>query len=240
MRLAMLLIFVLLTPGLARVLWQLALTLGSDLPLTLRLAAGLAAGAALHRLLLRRLPGLMIFQHEAKHALAALLFLRRIERFSVTWRRGGEVRYGAGFGGRFGDHTIAMAPYFALPLALCAGALQPLVQPSWQAWYQALFGALLAIDLLNIVVDLRSNFSKDRFVTVGGQVARTDIGQRGYAFTVAAVAFFGALLLIIALSLALQGYQSLPALAQAVGAAWWDTGVWLWARGGELVRALRA
>lgn len=228
MRLLLFLVFVLLVPGLWRVLVDVVQLALADPALAGRLLGGLGLGAGLHVLILRRIPGLLTLQHELKHLTVALLFLRRIHRFRVTLRSGGVLEYGQGLGGTFGNHTIALAPYFLLPTTvLCALVLALLPR---QGWHEILFGALLGVDLLNVLHDLRRNWSKDSVPMVDGSVVRTDIGQRGYLFTAATVAFWGLALLVLSLGLVTTGYGGMPVVGAAVLETWWDTGMWIWTR----------
>lgn len=234
MRLLLIAIFVFCTPGLLVVLWDVVISLAGDGPMLIRLGCGLAVGLAVHTMVLRRLPGLMTLQHEAKHALMAWLFLRRVRRFVVTWRRGGAVVHERGPAGALGDRTIAMAPYFLIPLTIVAAAVRPLVPGSGLAIHDAVFGALLAVDLGNIAYDLRLNFNKDVMVMADGSATRTDIGRQGYTFTIATVVFHGSWLLIVSLTLMTWGYGGLPAIGLALLDAWRDTAVWLVEQGHRL------
>ena len=232
MRLLLILVFVVLVPGLWHVLVEVVQQTLTDQALAGRLLGGIGGGAVIHLLVLRRIPGFLTLQHELKHAAVALLFLRRIHRFRVTLRSGGVLEYGAGLGGTFGNHTIALAPYFLLPMAVASSLILPLLDP--RGWHEILFGALLACDLLNVTHDLRRNWSKDSVPTVDGTVVRTDIGQRGYLFTAATVAFWGLGLLVLSLGLVTTGYGGMPAVGGAVAETWRDTGVWIWSQIGEL------
>jgi hypothetical protein len=53
--------------------------------------AGAAVGVLICRPLLRRLPVVETFDHELTHAVAALLLMRGVRRFKVTWRGGGDL-----------------------------------------------------------------------------------------------------------------------------------------------------
>lgn len=232
MRLLLILVFVALVPGLWHVLVDVVQLAAADRALAGRLAGGLGIGAVVHLLVLRPFPGFLTLQHELKHAVVALLFLRRIHRFRVTLRSGGVLEYSQGFGGTFGNHTISLAPYFLLPTAVPAALILPLFPD--RGWHGILFGALLAVDLSNVAHDLRRNWSKTPVPMVDGTQARTDIGQRGYLFTAATVAFWGLALLVLSLGLVTSGYQGMPAVGAAVAETWRDTGVWIWHRLGEL------
>jgi len=233
MRLVLLIVFVLLVPGLWRVLVDVVELALTDTALAGRLLGGVVLGGAIHVLALRRIPGFLTLQHELKHAAVALLFLRRIHRFRVTLRSGGVLEYGQGLGGTFGNHTIALAPYFLLPTAVLCALVLPLLPH--QGWHEILFGALLGIDLLNVFHDLRRNWSKDAVPMMDGSVVRTDIGQRGYLFTAATVAFWGLALLVLSLGLVTTGYRGMPVVGAAVLETWRDTGVWILGRVGELL-----
>lgn len=239
MRVVLIVVFVALTPGLVRVLGLVVDAICHDLDLFWQIFFGFVAGALLHWALLARLSGYMTLQHEVKHALVALLFLRRIQHFVVTWGRGGLVQHTQGIGGAFGDHTIGLAPYFLLPMTLFIALVAP-VADAWQLRpSKLLFGAALAVDLLNIRYDLRTNYRKDLVPLVDGTSAQTDIGRRGYLFTIASIAFYGSALLLFALSLKLWGYAGLPEVARSVARAWLDTGLWLVEQAREISSAIR-
>jgi len=232
MRLLLILVFVALVPGLWRVLVDVVLLALADGALAGRLLGGLGIGAVAHLLVLRRIPGFLTLQHELKHAIVAVLFLRRIHRFRVTLRSGGVLEYGQGFGGTLGNHIISLAPYFLLPTTVLATLILPVLP--LRGWHAILFGALLAVDLIDVAHDLRRNWSKDSVPMVDGSMARTDIGQRGYLFTAATVAFWGLALLVLSLGLVTTGYEGMPAVGAAVVETWRDTGVWIWRQVGEL------
>ncbi len=226
-RILLLIVYVLLTPGLVAVTRRLCTSLVEQPALAARLAVGVVLGLLLHQHVLRRVPGYITLQHECKHAVMSLLFLRRIRGFVVTLRRGGMVRHTHGFGGALGDHAIGLAPYFLLLLAFPAAVLLPVLSDGWLVWGQLVLGCLVAIDLSNISVDLRHNFNREVFQTVVGDRALSDIGRRGYVFTIASIAFHGFVQLALVLQLVTLGYGGLPALGKALWLAWWDTGAWL-------------
>lgn len=233
MRLLLILVFVALVPGLWHVLVDVVQRAAQDTALVGRLAGGAGIGAVLHLLVFRRIPGYLTLQHELKHAVVAVLFLRRIHRFRVTLRAGGVLEYGQGLGGTFGNHTISLAPYFLLPTAVPAALILPLLPH--QGWHAVLFGGLLALDLSNVAHDLRRNWSKASVPMVDGSVARTDIGERGYVFTAATVAFWGLAALVLSLGLVTGGYEGMPAVGAAVAETWRDTGAWIWRAAAERI-----
>ncbi len=227
MRLLLGLLYVALTPGLVLVLVPTveALSAGQR---PWRIGAGLALGVAVHWAAMARLPGVMTLGHELKHVLIAVLFLRRVRGFSVTWRQGGVVQYSGRFGGALGDHAIGLAPYFLMPLSLMTALALPLAaRATPAAGLEVLFGLCLAVDLLAIGYDLRRNFNKDRIPLVGGGTDRTDIGKRGYLFSVVSVVFFCVAGLLVALTLVGRGYAGILDLGRGLGGAWVDTGAWI-------------
>lgn len=226
-RLVLTLLFALLTPGLARALAAALLRAGGEPDLLWSVAAGAALGALLHWALLSRLRWYLTFQHEAKHALVALLFLRKIRLFVARGDRGGMVAHGRGAGGAVGDHAIGLAPYFLLPLTAALALAAPLADGPWERAVRAAFGAALAIELLNLRVDLRRNAHKAEVTLVDGSRARSDIGRRGYLFAAASIAFYGSALLLVAITLMTSGYAGLPEMARVVALGWWDTALWL-------------
>jgi len=227
MRLLLTVLFVFLVPGLARVLADVAAYALHDPAFAGRVLGGVGLGAAAQLLVLRRVPGYLTLQHELKHAFVALLWLKRIRRFVVTLRQGGSVEYSGGFGGRFAQHTIVLAPYYLLPSTVLCAAVRPLLPAAAAGAHDIVFGALVALELLNLAHDLRRNFRKDTLMMADGTEARTDIGRLGYTFTLASTACFGLTLLLLSLALMTTGYRGLPDVGWALLGTWRETGRWI-------------
>jgi hypothetical protein len=160
------------------------------------LAIGLALGLLFHHFILRHWAAFLVFEHELTHALAALLFFRRVRRFVVR-SDGGYVSHDEGFGGQVGDLLITLSPYFfptfAAPLILA----RPAAPPGWFPWYDGAIGAALAFHLLSNWQELGENWSSRPIRYAGGKhKGYTDIGRAG---------FFSSAVVIATLTLAVNG-----------------------------------
>ena len=113
-------------------------------PLAWRLGLGFAIGVILDQVLLRRIPGLETFEHELTHALAALMFFRRIRRFTVSRYQGGYVEYSGGPGGLPANDFIGLAPYVLPTFMVLSALLRPWldlgVLPIFDIWIGFTFG----------------------------------------------------------------------------------------------------
>ena len=74
-------------PGSAVACWDGLLFIARDPQLWIPLISGFGGGILLYILVIRKLPAISTFEHELTHALVALLFFRRINKFKVTWKR---------------------------------------------------------------------------------------------------------------------------------------------------------
>jgi hypothetical protein len=140
-RLVLGVLFLAVLPGAAVSLWQvlaagLAFGWGPVL-------VGLAAGAGLYFVLLRRIPGFEVFEHELTHALVALCYFRRVTNFTVR-RDNGHVIFHRGFGGVFGDDMIGFAPYVLPTFTAALILIRPFLgaMPLWwfDFWIGVTFG----------------------------------------------------------------------------------------------------
>jgi hypothetical protein len=164
------------------------------------LGAGAVAGVVLEQLLLRRIPGLEVFEHELTHAIAALFCFRRVTKFRITLRNGGFVAYSGG--SRAGDDFIGLAPYFLPTLTVFTAAVRPLAPPAWFPWFDLWLGFTLGFHAWSALREARDNSAKGK-VRAAGVRAKTDIGQRGWIYS---------FLFIAAATLAIHGavFRTIP------------------------------
>ncbi len=147
------------------------------------LLAGFVAGSLLWALLISRLPGFLTFEHEMTHALVALLFLRRITGFKVTWREGGYVGFSGGLGGEFGNHMIGLAPYFLPTFAVILAIVGAFMGLAQHPGFLLAIGGTLAYHTFSTIRETKNNWHSGYSDGVGG-VSQTDIGKRGHLYSV--------------------------------------------------------
>jgi hypothetical protein len=175
------------------------------------LGAGAVAGIVLEHLLLRRVPGLEVFEHELTHAIAALFCFRRVTKFRITLRNGGYVAYSGG--GRLGDDFIGLAPYFLPILTVFTAAVRPLAPPAWFPWFDLWLGFTLGFHAWTALREARDNSGKGK-VRAAGVRTKTDIGRRGWIYS---------FLFIAAATLAIHG-----AVLRTIPSGYY--GIVVWAR----------
>jgi hypothetical protein len=149
-------------PGSVSASWEALLLIANDNELWIPLAFGLAAGIPLYFTLIKKLPAISTFEHELTHALVALLFFRRIHKFIVTNRRGGQVQYSGTFGGEFGDLLIGLAPYFLPTFTLIAVLVRPFLPAGWFPWYDGFIGATLAFHVFSTLEETKAVVDKTK------------------------------------------------------------------------------
>ncbi len=192
--------FLALLPGAAGALW--GVLAAADGFGWWPILAGLAAGTALYVILLRRVPGFEVCEHELTHALVALLYFRRITNFSVK-RDHGHVIFLRGFGGTFGDDMIGFAPYVLPTFTALLILIRPFLHgPLW--WYDFWIGVSFGYHLFSGYRELSPR--------------QPDLASRGLLYSCLAVpalalAIHGALLAIL-----VNGYAGVPPWAAQVWA----------------------
>ena len=82
-------VLILLGPGFAIALWHQLIALLDSYELLLILLGGAMLGVLFDHFVARRRPAVGTFEHELTHAIAALIFLRRVTRFVVIRGEGG-------------------------------------------------------------------------------------------------------------------------------------------------------
>jgi hypothetical protein len=162
--------------------------------------AGFIVGLLLDYVLLKRVPGLETFEHELTHAVAALMFFRRVTGFVVTRHEGGTCGHSGGFGGRLGDDFIGLAPYVLPTFTFLLVAIRPLLPQRLFPWFDIGIGLTFGYHLLSTVRETKEGWHTNWFASAGdGELSQTDLGSRGLFFSV---------VYIFAVSLAILGLLS--------------------------------
>jgi hypothetical protein len=134
--------------------------------------------------------------------------LRRIHKFIVTSKRGGQVQYSGNFGGEFGNLLIGLAPYYLPTLTLIAVLVRPFLPTGWFPWYDGFIGATLAFHIFSTIDETRLSWTKHSFTGAGDhQKTKSDIGKVGYIFAFLVITGFGIFLLGLSLQLIGTGYS---------------------------------
>jgi len=159
-------------------------------------------------IIIRKIHVISTFEHELTHALVALLFLRRIHKFIVTSKRGGQVQYSGNFGGEFGNLLIGLAPYYLPTLTLIAVLVRPFLPTGWFPWYDGFIGATLAFHIFSTIDETKLSWTKHSFTGAGDHhKTKSDIGKVGYIFAFLVITGFGIFLLGLSLQLIGTGYS---------------------------------
>jgi hypothetical protein len=197
-------------PGAAVALWDGLVFIGRDPHLWIPLLSGLGGGMLLYLLVIRKLPAISTFEHELTHALVALLFFRRIRKFKVTWKRGGQVQYSGNFGGEFGNLMIGMAPYYLPTFSLAAVMVRPFLPAGWFPWFDGFIGFTFAYHFFSTAKETKQSWTKKSFIATGDrQPTKSDIGKVGYLFAFLLIAGLGLFLLGMVVQMIGTGYSGL-------------------------------
>jgi hypothetical protein len=218
MRFLLGLIALFIIPGSILAFWDTLLIIAHDKDLWIPLICGFCTGIPVYYLIIRKIPAISTFEHELTHALVALLFFRRIHKFIVTARRGGQVQYSGNFGGEFGTLLIGLAPYYLPTLTLISVLVRPFLPPGWFPFFDAFIGATLAFHLCSTPEETRLAWTKRTFTGAGdNQKTRSDIGKVGYIFAFLVIVGFGIFLLGLSLQLIGTGYSGTWKYLKQVG-----------------------
>jgi hypothetical protein len=203
-------------PGSALAFRDALMVIAGNKEIWVPLVVGLAAGVPLHLLVIRKIPWISTFEHELTHALVALLFFRRIRRFVVTARRGGQVQYTGNFGGQFGELLIGLAPYYLPTFTLFSVLARPFLPSGWFPWFDGFIGATLAFHVFSTIEETKLGWTKESFKGAGDSMkTQSDIGKVGYVVAFLVIAGFGLFLLGLALQITGSGYAGVwPFLKQ--------------------------
>jgi hypothetical protein len=207
MRFLLGLIALFIIPGSALAFWDALLVITRDKDLWIPLICGFGAGVPLYFVVIRKIPYISTFEHELTHALVALLFFRRIHKFIVTAKRGGQVQYSGNFGGEFGTLLIGLAPYYLPTFTLIAVLVRPFLPAEWFPWFDGFIGATLAFHICSTPEETLQAWTKQTFAAAGDkQKTKSDIGKVGYLFAFLVIAGFGLFLMGLAIQLIGSGY----------------------------------
>jgi len=188
------------------------------------LVVGLATGIPVYFTVIKRIPYISTFEHELTHALVALLFFRRIHKFIVTSREGGQVQYSGNFGGEFGTLLIGLAPYFLPTFTLFSVLVRPFLPEGWFPVFDGFIGATLAFHIFSTLDETKLSWTKRTFTGVGDrQKTRSDIGKVGYIVASLVIAGFGVFLLGLVLQLIGKGYAGTWPYLKQVGKTSFET-----------------
>jgi hypothetical protein len=214
--LALLAIFIL--PGSVLGFWDALILITHHQELWVPLVCGVAIGIPVYFTVIKKIPALSTFEHELTHAIVALLFFRRIHKFVVTMRQGGQVQYSGNFGGEFGTLMIGLAPYYLPTFTLMAVLVRPFLPPDWFPWYDAFIGGLIAFHLFSTLDETKLAWTKRSFTGAGDhQKTKSDIGKVGYIFAFLVITGFGLFLLGLTIQLIGTGYHGTFTFLKHVG-----------------------
>jgi hypothetical protein len=211
------LVLLLLLPGVTAA-FALNVVLLTHVPaITVPLCVGALLGIVVDHFVLRRVPVAQTFEHELTHAVAALMFFRRITGFVVK-KKGGTVSYHEGFGGQFGTDFIGLAPYVFPLFAALSVAGRFFVPDTWFPWYDGWIGFTLGYHIWSSIEEIGEAWTKKRFVSAGtGEVTQTDIARRGYIYSAVFIATF---------TLAIHGIMIALIVKGTAGVLPWAKEVW--------------
>jgi hypothetical protein len=218
MRFLLGLIALFIIPGSALAFWDALLVIARDQELWIPLICGLGAGIPLYFTVIKKIPYISTFEHELTHALVALLFFRRIHKFIVTSKRGGQVQYSGNFGGEFGTLLIGLAPYYLPTFTLIAVLVRPVLPAEYFPWFDGFIGATLAFHICSTPEETKQAWTKQTFAGAGdNQKTKSDIGKVGYIFAFLVIAGFGLFLMGLSLQLIGSGYAGTWPFLKQVG-----------------------
>jgi len=199
-----------LIPGSAIGLWEAGEVIAGRQDLWLPLLIGFATGIPVYFILIKRIPYFSTFEHELTHALVALMFFRRIRKFVVTAKRGGEVQYTGNFGGQFGTLLIGLAPYYLPTLTFLSVLARPFLGAAWFPWFDGFLGWTLAFHIFSTIDETKLSWTKQCFVgAADNRKTQTDIGKTGYILAILVIAGIGIFLLGFVLTIAGEGYAGI-------------------------------
>jgi hypothetical protein len=205
-------------PGSVMAFWDVLLVITRDRDLWIPLICGFGAGIPVYFTVIRKIPYISTFEHELTHALVALLFFRKIHKFIVTAKRGGQVQYSGKFGGEFGNLLIGLAPYYLPTFTLLAVLIRPFLPAEWFPWFDGFLGASLAFHLCSTPEETKQAWTKQTFASAGDkQKTKSDIGQVGYILAFLVIAGFGIFLMGLVLQLIGSGYAGTWPFLEKVG-----------------------
>jgi hypothetical protein len=218
MRFLLGLIALFIIPGSGLAFWDALLVIARDKDLWIPLVCGFATGIPVYFAVIKKIPYISTFEHELTHVLVALLFFRRIHKFIVTSKRGGQVQYSGNFGGEFGTLLIGLAPYYLPTFTIIAVLLRPAIPAEWFPWFDVFIGATLAFHICSTPEETKNAWTKRTFSGAGdNQKTKSDIGKVGYIFAFLVITGFGIFLMGLALQMIGSGYAGTWPFLKQVG-----------------------
>jgi len=178
-----LLILIAIIPGLFVAFYYTVSNLISSLTDFGYLLIGLIVGVPF-AIIIKRFSRFTTFEHEATHALIAMVFFNRITKFVFTKRQGGYIAYKGGLNGWFPKHMISLAPYYFPLFAFIFIILRPLVGDNLIPWWDIWIGMWIMFYIFSYMSEILGQWSKRSFNRVGAhENVKTDIGKEGYIFS---------------------------------------------------------
>ena len=205
-------------PGSVLAFWDELLVITRNNDLWIPHLCGFGAGIPLYFTVIRKMSYLSTFEHELTHALVALFFFRRIHKFIVTSKQGGQVQYSGNFGGEFGNLLIGLAPYYLPTYSLIAILVRPALPAGWFPWFDIFIGAILAFHVFSTPEEIKLAWTKRSFAGAGDKrKTKSDIGNVGYIFAFLVITGFGVFLIGLSLQLIGSGYGGTWPFLKQVG-----------------------
>lgn len=167
-------------------------------------------------LLWAKMDFLETFEHELGHAVAAYLFLNRVEHFFASSEYGGAVWY-AKAPGAMSRTFITMAPYYLPVLTLPFLIIKPFMMASAHKAIDFFLGLTLAFHFIALAKEFRPK-------------VQTDIMKVGLPYALATVFIFNSIFTVLTLSFALAKYGYVFTYFKESFLAGWKIYVWLFAK----------
>lgn len=203
------LFFIFILPGLAIAFYQTTIYLAKNFHVYKYLFIGLGVGIPFI-FLMKRSVGFSTFEHEATHAFIALLFFKRITKFTVNRFEGGSIQYKGGLNGSFFDHMISLAPYYLPLFAFIFVLVRPLLGSMFFPWWDIWIGIWITWYLFTYFSEIRSQWSNLPFISSGShQITKTDIAQEGFIFSTIFILTFSLLLYGILFNVIFNNYTGI-------------------------------
>lgn len=147
------------------------------------LAVGTAVGIVVYMMFLVKYSTFRTFEHELTHAIAALMFFRKVSGFVIRQDKGGCITHSNGFGGWFGDDFIGMAPYVMPTVTLLAAIVRPFLNETAFPWYDGLIGFTFAFHVLSTINKTKRAWCNRSFRSaLDDKWTKSDIAEVGFVY----------------------------------------------------------
>lgn len=181
------------------------------------LCSGFVFGIFIYQLFVRHNYALCTFLHESSHAVMALLFFRKIERFVSTNYQGGYVKHSGGFGDNGGNLIILLAPYFFPLLTFFSILIRILIPTEYLIWSTALSSFCLAIDMQQNISEILHNCHSNHFILAGtNQYSQTDLARVGFIPSIIIIIILSFILYTLFFHITLNGFHGIPSLLNSI------------------------